>query len=191
MDYCKGNLVTSNLNLAEEKVSRDRLEKHLEALFEQAETHVGLSEDDSVYDLHYISGKLALLSSHLETLSDIQFSLTKISLEVRRKVGALKSLLTVRERELKGGLEYIETPRDQKSVWLGNQLQELRELFEGWQFTERMVSEIREAVDDRSGILKRLDSDLRLHSKLYEAKVTHGAHSPASLPGGDAKDIDL
>lgn len=47
-----------------------------------------------------------------------------------------------------------------------------------------LATEVREAVLERAGTLKRLDSDLRLHMKVYEAKVGFGIVPKPQLLSG-------
>lgn len=56
------------------------LENELLSLFEEAATtSIKISADEAVYDLNYISEKLAACSANQERLSEIQFKLTRTS----------------------------------------------------------------------------------------------------------------
>lgn len=152
---------------------------------------VGLSEDDSDYDLNFISEKLAKISVYQERLSDIQMQLTRYTMEIRRVGSQKASLHRLKERELKGSDEYEQLSRSEKSLWLGTQLEEFREAAEEWKMLGTLVSEVKEAVGERAGTIKRLDSDIRLHTKIYEAKVAAGATSPTSYKGSSTEELDI
>lgn len=152
---------------------------------------LGLSEDDSVYDLTFISKKLAICATYQERLSDIMMKLTMRSIEVHRVSSGQRRLLEMKERELKEGVEYAALAREEKGPWLGKNLQERRDEAERWNTLKRVVLEVKEAVSERAQMMKRLDSDLRLHSKLYEAKVAAGATSRRSFTGTDHSGLSI
>ena len=59
------------------------MEIRILAILEQAmNLSLGLNEEDSAYDLHFISEKLTVCSKHLEVLSDLSMELTKIMIGV-------------------------------------------------------------------------------------------------------------
>lgn len=168
------------------------IEANLMSLLNDAsEMQIGLSEDDADYDLNFISSKLALVSVYQERLSDIQMKITRITIEVRRVGSQTHSLHKLKERQLKGSDEYDNTPRSEKTLWLDNQLTEVREAAEEWRIMGQLVSEVKEAVGERAGTIKRLDSDLRLHTKIFEAKVAAGATSPTSFTGSSIEGLDI
>lgn len=162
-------------------------------ILEQATNlNLGLSEDDSAYDLTFITKKLAVCSSHLEKLSDMQMELTKIMLQVTPPTFAAASLLKLKEGDFKSSDEYEEIARSKKRAWLREQLGKLTENAERWMQLRRAVSEVREAVGERSQTIKRLDSDLRLHARLYEARVAAGATPRLSFePGSSGRDVSI
>ena len=67
------------------------------------------------------------------------------------------------------------------------QLGELPLDAERWMQLKRAVSEVREAVGERAAMIRRLDSDLRLHARLYEVKVAGGALPPPGFKPGSSK----
>jgi phosphoglycerate-specific signal transduction histidine kinase len=170
----------------------DELEEKVLKLFEEAAAlRPGLSIDDSVYDLNYITEKLTSISTGLEKLSDIMMSLSRISLETTRAANSASTALDLANKEGKASPDYVDQPREQRSFWLANQTQTQREATERWQQLQRIVSEVKEAVADRVGTMKRLDSDIRMHRQLLEAKVHAGATSPASYKGQKTPDLSL
>lgn len=157
-----------------------------------AAMELGLSEDDADYDLQFIASKLAKCSTFLEKLADLQIYLTKISIEVARKADRTAILAKLKEIGLKDSDEFQELERARKSPWLENQLRDLKEEAQRWLQLRRLVLEVKEAVGDRVGTMKRLDSDLRLHTKLLEAKVAAGATARNPMKGDAATgDLDL
>lgn len=175
----------------QEEVQTEIEEEILIHLDNAMDMKLELSEEDSSYDLIYISGKLAKCSTYLERLSDIMLMLTKRSLAIIKLERAHSSLLRFKEIDLKGSDIYQNLDRFEKSLWLANQLRDERSAVEKWITLRRMVSEVKEAVGERAGTMKRLDSDVRLHSKLYEAKVAAGATSPTAFTGAKTDEMDL
>jgi hypothetical protein len=171
----------------------EQLEEHLMQMFDDAlGMEVKLSDSPEIeYDLNYISEKLKRISVFQERLSDIQMKITKITLEVTQQLRAKRSLITLHQKEYRASTEYRNMPVADKTLWLANQLQEETEDVERWELLSKMVSEIKEAVGDRAGTIKRLDSDIRLHSKLYEARVHAGATSPHSFTGNSTRNVDI
>jgi len=152
-------------------------ERVLEILEAVLPLKIGLSEDDSVYDLSFLSQKLALCSATMEKLSEFQLALTRINMDVINATDYLRIQIGAQERGFKDSDQYKDLPRDQKSAWVHSQVGELKDVLESWQSLKRMVSEVKEAVGERVQTIKRLDSDIRLHKGLIEAKVAAGAAS--------------
>ncbi len=155
---------------------------------------LGLSADDSKYDLVFVGEKLAICSYAQEMVSDGMMQLTRVSIEVMKVSHARANDLRLKELRVKGSTEYEVQPRDQKTLWLQNQLEPLREVVETWNGVRRLVSEVKEAISQRAQDLKRLDSDLRLHSKLLDAKLAAGAAgkgTPPTRPEGGASSGEL
>lgn len=151
---------------------RVRAEGYLDSAMEFS---LDLSADDSVYGLVYIGEKLAKCTSYLERLGDISINLSKISLEVTRQVSEHRSLVNVKERQFRDDPNYKNGDRATKGSWLTGKLEVYRIELEDWELTLSYLREIREAVNDRIQLFKRLDSDIRLHHKLVEAKIGVGA----------------
>lgn len=147
--------------------------------------------EEVVYDLQFITDKLKKVSIFQERLSDLQLKLTRAQIELQQLFSTTKSHLTMKEREFKESDEYKEESRESKTTWLGNQLQSIVDQHEQVKTTLSMVSEVKKAVSDRAQMMKRLDSDLRLHSKLFEAGVIAGATSPSSYTGDQTDEVEL
>jgi len=170
----------------------DDLELRILQLLDDATSmQVGLTDDDSEYDLNFISDKLKKVSVYQERLSDILMKLTRMSLEIKKRSTTCRSLSLLKEKELKASDGYQEQERSARSYWVENQLSDLRQEAERWEILARMVSEVKEAVAERAGTMKRLDSDIRLHTKIYEARVAAGATSPASYTGHSTTEVDI
>jgi hypothetical protein len=168
-----------------EKLEHDALELLDHALAMK----LGLSEDDS--DLHFIGEKLAKVGVFQERLSDIQIELTKTAIEATRVHRGLSTSIRLKEKQAKASDHYANLPLNEKGFWLENQHADLKEQASRWNQLSSVVSEIRNAVTERTTTMKRLDSDLRLHARIYEAKVAAGATSPSSYKGNNTKEIDL
>lgn len=163
----------------------------LEALDQALAMELGLSEDDSDYDLNFITQKLAQVSVYQEKLSDMMLRLTRVHLEVNRVATTKASALNFKQYSIKGTPEYSTVPRAERSEWLSNQLETDRLASERWTILRTAVSSVKDAVAERASTMKRLDSDLRLQTRLLEARVAAGASSPYSFPGNGTDEVDL
>jgi len=162
----------------------------MEILDKAASMELNLSEDDSRYDLAFLSEKLAKVSVYQERLSDLQMDLTRMVIFVKSTAKRAESALRAYTTELKLSEPYKDEPRITKTPWLDQQLSERRAEVEKWTDLSFVVSEVKEAVNERQGTMKRLDSDLRLHSRLFETKVASGAIARPSFDGQNSG-IDL
>lgn len=161
-------------------------------VFEQAASmKLGLSEDESAYDLTFIRSKLAICSTYQERLSDMMMKLSRISIETTRILQSNKAHHSLKEKRLKATEDYRKTHVTEKGAWLADQLRDEEESILSWQQLHSLVSEVKEAVAERASTMKRLDSDLRLHSKLYEAGVAAGATAPTSFTGSSTAELDI
>jgi len=165
----------------------DRLQ---EILNEAMEFHLDLSEDEAVYDIPYISKKLAQLSTFQEKLRGMTMELTHLAIRVHRRYFAEKSLFELRERKYKYSPEYRNLPRDEKKGWLYEQITEQEATTESWRVLKMVLEEVRQAVSNQIGTMNRLNSDLRLHAKLYDTKVALGA-VPRPTFDGKEDGIDI
>lgn len=169
-----------------------QLESEATTLLDRAlSMRLELSEDDSDYDLHFISQKLAKVGVYLERLSDIQMDLTRTAIVATRQHKTLSARVRIQEKQAKASDEYYSLPTNEKAYWLENRLTDLKEQAGTWAQLAATVSEVRNAVTERATTMKRLDSDLRLHARIYEAKVAAGATSPSSYKGNNTSEIDL
>jgi len=157
------------------------------------EMTVGLSEDESVYNLMFIREKVAKCASYQEKISDVMMKLTRVSIEVQRIAAGKKLSLLNKKNTLKGSDEYKDLDRNDKTAWFQEQLIEEQDSAEEWNTLKRVVSEVKEAVSERAQTLKRIDSDLRLHTKLLEMsnEEGRGASSPHSYTGSASPELDI
>jgi len=172
----------------------EELDEQVMSLLDDAmNMSLGLSEDDSQYNLTFIREKVAKCSTYQERISDVMMKLTKVSIEVQKVAHGKKLELLYKTNELKDGKEYKEMRRDHKSAWLQLQLMETQDESESWNTLKRVVSEVKEAVAERAQTLKRLDSDLRLHTKLLEMsnEEGRGASSPSPFTGSSSEEVDI
>lgn len=154
---------------------------------------LGLTTTDSEYSISFIKEKLILCSTFQERLSDIMMKLTRVSIEATRMGFAAKQRLDLRYNERKSSQDYQDQPREKKTVWLQSAIKDQQEAAERWNALRRVVSEVKDAIGERAQTMKRLDSDLRLHSKLLEMVPPEGrgATSPGSYTGSHAGEIEL
>lgn len=160
---------------------RDRLEGYLDAALLQ---RIGLSEEESVYDIPYIKEKLAKISNISEALSDSQMMATKIHLSVVVQQGEARSRLRLAEEDRRDSGMYKELSREEKTPWISKELAVYRDNEESWSLTLAFSTEVRKQLTDRIQMLRRLDSDLRLHQNLLD--VGHrGGVMGSPLPSGN------
>jgi len=154
---------------------------------------VGLSEDDSQYNLMFIREKVAKCATYQEKISDVMMKLTRVSIEVQRVAAGKKLGLLQKKNTLKGSEEYKAQLREDKAAWYQEQIGADEEAAEEWNTLKRVVSEVKEAVSERAQTLKRIDSDLRLHTKLLEMsnEEGRGASSPHSYTGSNSPEMDI
>lgn len=158
--------------LAAAEVIRVKLEGYLD---EALNWEIRLSEDDSIYDLDYIREKLAKISNVSELLSDRQMSATKIHLEVVRQASVAKTRAEMADANLRESDSYIGLSREGKTPWITKQMAVYRDNEASWALTLQFSREIRGQLTERIQMLRRLDSDLRLHQGLIEVGHKVGA----------------
>jgi len=178
-------------NLSPQHQTEETRNKAFEILDSAASMVLKLSEDDSEYDLKFLSEKLAKVSVFQERLSDLLLTLSRMTIAVRQTKSAAESALRVFTTEVRLSEEYADQPRAIKTPWLEQKLLERRAELDKWIDLSFVVSEVKDAVNERQSTMKRLDSDLRLHSRLFEAKVASGATPRPSFPGNTSgMDLD-
>lgn len=154
-------------------------------------TNLGLSSNDADYHLEYIAQKVSLNCANMERLSDISLKLTQLGIEITRMAVGKKALAAMKRKEFKASPEYAAADRNAKADWLENQLAVIQEEERTWITLQHVVSQIKEAVAERSGTFKRLDSDLRLHAKLLEARIAAGATGWGAYTGANRSSTDV
>lgn len=150
-----------------------------------------LSDDDAMYDLTYIGKMTAMCASIMEKVSDAQMQITKLGLEARKWEHGASLVLREEERKLINGKGYKENPISARKDWLKMQLQPFIQEVEVWDQVSKSINEVKETVNERMSTVKRLDSDVRLHHKLYETKVASGMIGKPGLVGKKAESEDL
>ena len=144
---------------------------------------LSLSEQDSDYGIEYISQKLAMCSVFTERLASLDIKLVRIQLYVTTSFNKKKWYVTCRESELKSLKEYQDLSRDTKTPWIFSKMRSDMDELEAWKHTSLVVSTVRDVILSRIQVLKRLDSDIRLHQKLLDIKVAAGLVVPKTFTG--------
>ena len=148
------------------------VQKYLYGLILKAlDLEVRLEEDEAVYDLHYIARKLAQVSSYSEQLSDLCLQLTRYNLQVIQCTKSARLLIKTWQARLANSDAYHQVPSGGKTAWMTMQLEPYNRLLGAWEVVEKSVHEVKTALADRAQMLKRLDSDLRLHQRIVEART--------------------
>lgn len=144
-------------------------------LHQLMEMKLDLSSEEGDYDIRYIGAKLAMCSSLLEKMGDIQLKLTKISLEVTKVWAGLDVSLRLMEERLKASDTYQEQPRETKALWLSSSMDSSRDVLVRFTYLRKVVSEVRGALAEKIQMVKRLDSDIRLQQKLLEVQTVRSS----------------
>lgn len=130
------------------------------ALFELTlAVEVNLSADDTQYDLQYISEKLTKCASAMESVGDLQMKLAQLELATIRVTALAKATAQ--------GMKHDESEASDS----------LRKQVREWDTSEQIVKKVRESMDGKMQLIRRLDSDVRQHQKMLELKVAAGAVS--------------
>ncbi|HEC60638.1 MAG TPA: hypothetical protein ENI27_00095 [bacterium] len=172
----------------------EELNEQVMGLLDDAQAmKIGLTTDESKYNLYFIREKVTRCATYQERISDVMMKLTRVSIEVQRIAMGKKLELMFKTNELKSGDEYKDLSRDEKTSWLQSNLRGAQEETESWISLKRVVSEVKEAIGERANTLKRLDSDLRLHTKLLEmmGEEGRGATSPTAFTGSNSEEVDI
>lgn len=180
------------LNPIEISRDPDKIEQECLGLLDQAMSmEVGLDNGEADYDLNFIASKLKAVTIFMERLSDIQIMLTKYTIVVRQQASNCETIHKIAKEQLHVKPEFRNIPAVDRVVLEREQLGETLTTWERWRDVAATLTLVNNAVSDRAGTIKRLDSDLRLHSKLYEQRVAQGATSPHSFKGASIEEIDV
>lgn len=164
--------------MSDEEVSDKVLAQLADLLDATMKMELTMSENEVDYDIVYICQKLAKCSVFLERLSDAHLKVIQISVGVKNKLYRLQGQLRMAKvgAVMTGDTEIV--PALEKDT-------------ETWNYVIKVVNEVKVAVKDRAQLMKRLDSDIRLHQKLLEDKVRAGGNTGVGYKGLTASDITL
>ena len=164
---------------------KDKIETTLLTwLDEVLETELGISDQDSEYDLIYITQKAAQCAKALETVANVQAKLTRVGLAVTR--AAHKAGVAARLYASGVGQDGVPpTEGEQKH------LLEMADAKDTWVYLEKVARETSKAAGDRMQLMRRLDSGLRLQHKLLEARVAAGATPAPGFTGSEVHEETL
>ena len=154
----------------------------LEIMAAAGELTIGLSESEEDYDLPYLAAQLAKCSSYGERLADMLAYLTKAKIQVLRELDRATNALEIAAAE--DEINYMDfKPASVRAAHIRLAIREQVDDKRGWKSADTVLREVREDVSRRAEMVRRLDSDLRLHQKIIEAKITAGAMGFGSLLG--------
>lgn len=173
------DVVNGTLNPAEQ------IEAEALSLMEAAgRLTIQLSENEEDYDLRYLATQLAKCSSYGERLAAMLARLTQMKIVVLREVDRATNALEIREAEVQLDPKTDDVkPMAKRDAHIRLRTLGPREEKRIWKGLDAVLREVREDVSRRAELIRRLDSDLRLHQKLIEAKITAGAMGFAELLG--------
>jgi hypothetical protein len=169
--------------------TREGTDRLMDLMRQIATFRIEISSEVEHYDLLYIAERSARCASEMESLSNINCEIAIIGAESTVRMHELQTLRRLTEMEKKGSQEYQDLARDEKTLWLNNQLSALDEKIADLKLLSSLVSQTSALLAERSGTVKRLDSTLRLQAKLHEAKTNQGA-APSYHPS-QAKDLEI
>jgi hypothetical protein len=156
----------------------------LELMDAAAALTIKLSENEEDYDLPYLAAQLAKCSSYGERLADMLARLTQVKIEVLREVDRATNALEIAEAEAEVRAAPGEIrPASRRTAAIRLAVREEVDAKRAWKGVDATLREVREDVSRRAEMIRRLDSDLRLHQKIIEAKITAGAMGFGSLLG--------
>lgn len=158
--------------------------RQFEAAFTEVEAYrLDLSDDESDYDLIYIGQRLAKCSASMEQIGHKLMALVRWGMELRKYQAASKRKLQDTLETLKGSDDLVCIPKAERSDWLKKQSEPQQRDLEAWTELLELLETVSEAARDKMQLMKRLDSDIRLHQKLLEAKIAVGAMAPQQFGG--------
>lgn len=162
----------------------EEIQKHALELMEAAGVlTIQLSENEEDYDLRYLQTQLAKCSSYGERLADMMARMAQLKVLVLQGESRASNLFEDAQLEAEiSTSENLKPVARRNAIVKRHSLEEKRE-FQRWKILELVVREARDEVCRRSDIVKRLDSDLRLHEKILAAKITAGAMGLEDLTG--------
>lgn len=171
-EYLRGNRV-------------EQIETEALALMTAAgELTIDLSENEEDYDLPYIAAQLAKCSSYGERLADMLAALTQVKIEVLREADRAMNALEIAEAEAEISEIYADyKPASKRAAHIRLAVRTEVDEKRAWKGLDATLREVREDVSRRAEMIRRLDSDLRLHQKIIEAKITAGAMGFGNLLG--------
>lgn len=145
------------------------------ALMEKSATLVlGLSEQEADYDLSYLQGKLAKCSAFQERLAEMVTRITQLQVPVLQMRDAAEAQVEAAEAEvIDAGLKDV--PASLRVRYVKGKTAEPRSVFQQWSTTAEVLRAAKRAIEQRADTMKRLDSDIRLHERILEAKIGVGA----------------
>ncbi len=148
------------------------------------ELTIQLSENEADYDLPYLASQLAKCSSYGERLAEMLAALTQMKIEVLREVDRATNALEIKEAEAETGVLFENhKPVSKRNAAIRLHVREEIDAKRAWKGLDATLREVREDVSRRAEMIRRLDSDLRLHQKIIEAKITAGAMGFGDLLG--------
>lgn len=157
----------------------------VELMSAASELTIGLSQNEEAYDLPYIAKQLSKCSTYGERLADMMARLAQLRVSTMQQVDRAANLLeqAKAEREISPEGQGFK-PASARLSWVRIQTAPETDTWKTWKTTEMVVREAKEDVGRRAETVKRLDSDLRLHQRIIEAKITAGAMGQPDLTSG-------
>lgn len=147
----------------------------VEILERASELVLGLSVDESDYDLDYLTERLAKCSSYQERLVEMATRLTLLEIPVLRVISSEEVEVDAYAAELMESETYRGLAASERARWVKGKIAGRRRAYSAWKSTKQALYEVKKAVSRRVETMRRLDSDLRLHAGILEAKLGHGA----------------
>lgn len=158
----------------------------LEATLDRVMTmEVCISEMDVDYTLEYIAEKLALVTAYCERLSSHSTLLSRHSIPIIRASKSAKALIRIKNAQFMNSTEYRSKLRGRQKPWLEAQLIPYYQASNNWDVLEKSVAIVQDAIAEKMSTFRKIDSALRLHTKIFEDKHGIGYGVPAANLRGD------
>lgn len=149
------------------------------------EMEVGISDNSEDYTLEYIAAKLALVTAYSEKLSTYSTLLASHSLAVINGARSAKSYVKIRTAQIMLSPEYQAKSGSRQKAWLEVKIAPLTISATNWEIFEKSLNVVQDAIAEKMTTFRKIDSSLRLQTRIYEDQHGMGYGVPA-VPGEKA-----
>jgi hypothetical protein len=179
------------------KEANDLATKALDLMEAAAKMTLRMSDEAEVYTYDYLAGILRKCSIYAEDLGDKLAALARLKVKLMLKLQQAQNALEVEKLELEDeaiaelGVKAV-TARDR---YVRRKLAENPRsgaaVVDGWKLADRVLVEAKTEISRRADIVKRIDSDVRLHQRMIESRMGDGPgrRDPVGVPRTEPVDV--